>query len=119
MLAAALALRLLLQFALLLTLAVWGYRQFESFALGLALALAAGSAGALAWKLFVSPERRFDLGRITRLLLELALFAIAAAALWQMHHPLLGLLLFAAACANRFALIWLYRRELKRRYSWR
>jgi hypothetical protein len=119
MLAAALTARLLLQFLLLITLALWGYRQGASIALGIVLALAAGSAGALVWRLFVSPDRRFDLGRIQRLLLELALFATGAAALWHMDHPLLSLLLFAAACADRYALIWLHRRELKRRYSWR
>lgn len=119
MIAAALAARLLLQFLLLLTFALWGYRQAEGLALSLLLALAAAAAGAMVWGLFISPHRRYDLGRIARLGLELALFALAAGALWQMRHPLLGLLLFAAACADRFALIWLHRRELKRRYSWR
>jgi hypothetical protein len=50
-------------------------------------------------------------------MLELALFAIAAGALWQLQRPLFGLLLFAAACADRFGLIWLRRREVARRYS--
>jgi hypothetical protein len=71
----------------------------------------------LLWGLFISPNRRVELGRIPRLVLELALFAVAAIALWQMHRPVAGLLLFAAACADRFGLIWLRRRELARRYT--
>ena len=117
MLAAALALRFLLEMILLVVLACWGLHAADEVALRLLAAIAAPAAGALLWGLFVSPNRRFELGRIARLLLELALFALAAAALWQLRWPLAGLLLFAIAAADRFGLIWLRRREIERRNS--
>jgi hypothetical protein len=119
MLAAALAARFLLEMILLLVLAICGFQLADGLALGLLYGLAAPAAGALLWGLFISPKRRFELGRIPRLVLELTLFATAAGALWQMHRPTAGLLLFAAACADRFGLIWLRRRALARRYSGR
>ena len=117
MLVAALAVRFLLELTLLLVLAIWGFQQADSLALRLLCGLAAPAAGALLWGFFISPKRRFELGRILRLVLELALFAIAAGALWQMHRPAAGLILFAAASADRFGLIWLRRRELARLYA--
>jgi hypothetical protein len=119
MLAAALAVRFLLEVTLLLVLAIWGFQLADNFALRLLAGLAASFAAALLWGLFISPNRRVELGRIPRLVLELALFAVAAGALWQMHRPIAGLLLFAAACADRFGLIWLRRRDLARRYAGR
>jgi hypothetical protein len=117
MLVAALAARFVLEMALLLALALWGFQLADGVAFGLLLGVAASSLAASLWTLFIAPKRRFELGRIPRLLLELALFAIGAGALWQMDRPMLGLLLFAAACADRFGLIWLRRREVARRYS--
>ena len=119
MLAAAITVRFLLQVILLLILGLWGFRLADNLGIGLLFGLGAAAAAALIWHLFISPSLRIELGRISRLVLELALFAAAAGALWQMQRPLIGMLLFAAACADRFALIWLHRRELKRRYSWR
>jgi uncharacterized membrane-anchored protein YitT (DUF2179 family) len=119
MLVIALTVRFLLELILLIVLAIWGFQSAQGLALGLLFGLAASFGGALVWGLFISPKRRFELGRIPRLALELALFAIAACALWQMDRPLIGLLLFATACADRFGLIWLRRRELARRYSGR
>jgi hypothetical protein len=119
MLVAALAARFLLEMLLLLVLFIWGFQLAEGLALGLLCGLAASSAGALLWGLLISPKRRFELGRVPRLVLELALFAGAGGALWQMHRPAFGLLLFAAACADRFGLIWLRRRELARQYPGR
>jgi hypothetical protein len=119
MLVAALAARFLLEMLLLLVLFTWGFQAAGALALGLLFGLAASAAGALLWGLFISPKRWFELGRIPRLVIELTLFAGAGGALWQMHRPILGLLLFAAACADRFGLIWLRRRALARRYSGR
>jgi hypothetical protein len=116
MLVAALAARFLLEMMLLFVFAIWGFQLADSPALGLLYGLAATSAGAMLWGLFIAPKRRFELGRIPRILLELALFAIAAGALWQMDRPIVGLLLFTLACADRFGLIWLRRRELARLY---
>jgi hypothetical protein len=117
MLAAALALRFLLELLLLAALAFCGFHAADSLALRLLAGLGAPAAAALLWGLFISPNRRFELGRIPRLLLELALFALAAAALWQLGRPIAGLILFAVACADRFGLIWLRRREIARHNS--
>jgi len=115
MLAAALALRFLLELALLAALALWGFHAGDALALRLLAGLGAPAAAALLWGLFISPNRRIELGRIPRLLLELAMFALAAAALWQLGRPIAGLLLLAIAAADRFGLIWLRRREVERR----
>ena len=63
MLVIALAARFLLEMLLLLALAIWGFRLADSVALGLLFSLAAASPGALIWGLFISPKRRFELGR--------------------------------------------------------
>jgi hypothetical protein len=117
MLVVALILRLLLELLLLAAFATWGFHQADSLALRLLAGLGAPACAALVWGLFVSPNRRIELGRVPRLLVELALFALAAAALWQLGHWLAGVLLFAAAAADRALLIWLRRRAVARRYD--
>jgi len=119
MLAAAIAARFLLQVVLLVVLAIWCFRQADNIALGLLSGLAASFAAGLLWGLFISPNRRVDLGRIARLVLELALFCVAAGALWQMGWRTAALLLIAAECADRYGLILIRRRELARRYAGR
>jgi hypothetical protein len=114
MLVFALAVRLLLELILLAVFALWGFHAASALPLRLLAGLGAPAAAALAWGLFVSPSRRVELGRIPRLVLELALFALAAGALWQRGHAITGLLLFILAAADRFFLIWLRRRELAR-----
>ena len=117
MLAAALALRLLLEAILLVIFAIWGFHAVDAWPARLAAGLAAPAAAAMFWRLLISPSRRFDPGRIPRLLLELDLFALAAAALWQLGWPIAGALLFGVAALDRFGLIWLRRREIERRYK--
>lgn len=114
MLAAALAARFVLEMILLLVLAVWGFQLADGIVLGLLCGLAAPAAGALLWGLFISPSRWFELGRIPRLVVEMALFCVAGGALWQMGRPVAALLLVAAAFADRFGLILLRRRQLAR-----
>jgi hypothetical protein len=117
MLAAAIAARFLLEVALLVVLAAWGFQLADSLALRLVGGVAAPAVAALLWALFISPNRRVELGRIPRLVLELALFCAAAGALWQMGLRVTAMLLIVAECADRFGLIWLRRRELARRYG--
>lgn len=114
MLVFALAVRLLLELILLGVFALWGFHAASALPLRLLVGLGAPAVAALAWRLFVSPSRRVEVGRIPRLVLELALFALAAAALWQLGRPIAGFLLFAAAALDRFGLIWLRRREIER-----
>jgi len=119
MLAFALGARFLLLLLLLLVVALWGWQWQSGLVMRTLCSLAAVLIISLVWRLFIAPERRFETGRVARLALELALFAVAAGALWQMHRPLFGLLLFAAACADRFGLIWLRRRALARQRAGR
>ncbi|MBV9881780.1 MAG: DUF2568 domain-containing protein [Sphingomonadaceae bacterium] len=116
MLVFGLALRLLLELLLLVAFAIWGYHLSDTLPLRLLAALAAPAGAAVLWGLFVSPNRRVELGRIPRLLVELALFALAAAALWQLGHWLAGASLFAAAAADRILLIWLRRRTVAQQH---
>jgi hypothetical protein len=113
----ALAARLLLETILLVVFAVWSFRLADDFAFRLLGGLAAPGAAALVWGLFISPDRRFELGRVPRLVLELTLFWVAAGALWQMGWRVAAMLLVVAECVDRFGLIWLRRRELANRYN--
>ncbi|WP_069802926.1 YrdB family protein [Thermogemmatispora onikobensis] len=102
------ALRFLLEVAMILTLSYWGASSTSlalplSFLLGLALPLFA----MLVWGLLVAPKARHRLVDPWRLLVELALFGLAALALWHRQCYLLASMLMALFLLNRLALsLW-------------
>lgn len=81
-----LALRFALELSLLAAFAVGGWRLGAGFtAWALAIALPLGCA--LVWGLLLSPKARLSLPLVPRLVVELTLFASAAALLWVADLP--------------------------------
>lgn len=80
-----LALRFVLELCLLVALAVWGFGLDSAVAQILA-GIGAPVAAAAVWGLFVAPKAPNRLGDPWRLVLELALFSLAATALAAAGH---------------------------------
>ena len=77
-----LALRFLLELALLAALAVIGWNAFDSPILSTLAAASLVVVAAAAWGALLSPKRRLDLPLALRVVIELSLFIAAAAGLW-------------------------------------
>jgi hypothetical protein len=77
----------------------WGY-ETGSGLMRLLLAIGAPALVAAAWALFVSPKRKYDLRKPTRLAIELVLLGAASAALWDVGHPGLAIAFAAMALAS-------------------
>jgi len=92
-----LALRFLLELALLAALGLWGARAGATGLLSAILAVAAPLAAAILWGAFVSPKARFLIGWQARLGVEIALFGAAIAGLAVSGFPKLAVALAAAA----------------------
>ena len=108
MLAAALAVRFILELCLLAT-NVWAAYRFAPGIGGICLATIAAIAIATLWGMFLSPKRRLELGALPRLFLELALFAGAAWLLFSAGHPALGAALLGVELVDKSLLEWLQR----------
>lgn len=96
-----LALRFLLELVALAALAYWGATTATSKAVQILLALAAPTAAAIAWILFVAPNARVDAAPLVRLAVELLVFGAATAGLLARGRPVLALLLALVYIANR------------------
>ncbi len=94
-----LALRFLLELGALAAVAYWGYRTGDG-ALRWVLAVAATVAVAVVWWLFVSPKAAIDAPQPARLVIELAVWTAAAAALWAAGHPTLAIAFFVVAVVS-------------------
>ncbi len=104
---ASLALRFLLELCALAAVAYWGSRVSSSTALNVVVAVAAPLAVATVWGLWLAPNAGKRLHPPARTLLELAVLAVAVAALLAADEPLLGLILAVVAVANGLLLhIW-------------
>lgn len=101
-----LAVRFLLEIAALVALGYWGFGQHDGvpqFVLGLGLPLIAAAA----WGIFAVPGDRTRSGDapvpvpgVVRLLLELALFALASWALYDAGNTVLALILAGVTAAH-------------------
>jgi hypothetical protein len=116
-----LALRFALELAALVAMGMWGYRQADGVA-GIALAVAVPLVGAALWGVFRVPGDASHSGKapvpvpgIVRLALELAWFAFAAWALYDVGRVTLsvGLALIVAAhyIASADRILWLIRQK--------
>lgn len=94
-----LALRFLLELGALAAVAYWGWQTGEGATRWL-LAIAAPTAVAVVWWLFVSPKAAVDTPRTARLAVELAVWAAAAAAFWAAGHATLGIVFFVVAVVS-------------------
>ena len=77
-----LALRFALELALLAVFALGGWRIADGVAPQWILAIVLPVACAVVWGLLIAPKARIDAPLAIRLLVELALFAVAAGLLW-------------------------------------
>jgi hypothetical protein len=92
-----LMLRFALELGILAALALWAWRRIERRALRLAAAVTLPLAAAVAWGAFVHGEL---VPSVTGVLVELGLFAAAAAALVAVRHPRLAAAFIGAVVVN-------------------
>ena len=96
-----LALRFLLELALLAALSIWGADAGATRFLSAILAVAAPLAAAILWGAFVSPKARVLIGWQARLGVELALFGAATASLAVSDFPKLAVALAVAVAFHQ------------------
>jgi hypothetical protein len=85
MLAIALSVRFMLELSLLSTTAWFLYRSSPGW-VGVGLSLSGVALLGALWGTLLSPRRPVEIGALARLVLELAFFALAAAALYSGGH---------------------------------
>lgn len=101
-----LALRFLLELGALAAVALWGWRTGDG-ALRFVLPVAAVSAVVAVWALFVSPKRTIELPLAARLVIELAVWVAAGAALWASgYHALALAFLLVAVVSGSLNAVW-------------
>src|SRR4051794_41656655 len=84
-----LALRFVCEMAALAAVAYWGQQATDGVA-GIALAAITVAVVAVVWGVFLAPKRRLEVGLPVRLMIELAVWTAAAAALWSAARPTLA-----------------------------
>ena len=101
---AALGLRFLLELALLAALAFWGFTTPDGALLKIVLGVGAPVLAAAVWATFLSPRAAVRVPGPLLVILEMALFAVAAIALNGAGQPILAIVLAIAAVAQRVTL---------------
>jgi hypothetical protein len=96
-----LALRFGLELCLLAALGWWGFSIGGALIVKILLALVIVVAVAGLWGVLLSPRRPVKLPDAVRLVIELVLFGLAAAALATTGHPALGAALAVAYLINK------------------
>ncbi|HET6849578.1 MAG TPA: YrdB family protein [Gaiellales bacterium] len=96
---AVLTVRFLCELGAVAAVAYGGYRAAGGIA-GVILGAVLAVALMAFWATFLAPRRRIDLPLAARLVLELGVWTIAAAALWSTGRTGLAALLFTAAVAT-------------------
>jgi hypothetical protein len=103
--AANLALRFVLELCALAGLGYWGFTTHSGTAAGIALGLGAPALAALAWGAFVAPRRMVETAPpAVRLLVEVAVFAASATALYAAGAGAAGIALAVVWAINKAAL---------------
>jgi hypothetical protein len=101
---AALGLRFLLELALLAALAFWGFTTPDGALLKILLGVGAPVLAAAVWGMFLSPRAAMRVPGPRLVILEMALFAVAAMALSGAGQLTLAVVLAIAAVAQRVTL---------------
>jgi hypothetical protein len=96
-----LALRFLLELCALAALGYWGFKTGTSLIAKIGLGLGAPLLGAIVWGMFVSPRATVPVPSFLRLVIELGVFGLAAAALYSAGRPNLAWVLALAYVINR------------------
>jgi hypothetical protein len=94
-----LALKFLLELAAIAAFAAWG-ASVGSGAGAIALAIAAAAIAILLWGVFAAPRSTHRLPRAARVPFELAVFALAAAALLEALDPVAAIVFGSLAIVN-------------------
>jgi hypothetical protein len=97
-----LVLRFLLELAALVAVGNWGWRIGDG-AMRWVLMVGATAAVIVVWVLFVSPNPTIELAMPIRLVIELVVWAAAAAALWAAGQTRLAVVFFVVAVINGVA----------------
>lgn len=97
--------RFVLELAILVALAAWGWRATDSTPLAVALAIGAPVAWAIIWGMLVAPKAPRRMPDPARLVFELVLFAVVAVLLVSVHLAPIGIALAAAAALNSLLMI--------------
>ena len=102
-----LAVRFLLELCILVSLGYWGFQNGKGAIVKIGLGIGAPLLAAVVWGTFLSPKASVPLPASYQLLLELAVFGSAAAALLAAGRPLLSAAFVLVAVINRILLyIW-------------
>jgi hypothetical protein len=103
--------RFVLELCALAALAYWGFKTADGIILDIVLGLGAPAAFALSWGAFVAPKAPYRLDDPQRLVLEIAVFGLAALGLIAAGAVLVGVLLAIAVSANIFLMVLLDQRR--------
>jgi hypothetical protein len=96
-----LALRFVLELCLLAALGYWGYAVGGTLAVSILLAVMIVVGTAVVWGVLLSPKRAVQWPAAARLVLEVALFGLAVAALAGTGHPALAAALGVVYVINK------------------
>ena len=107
MLNANLLVRFFLELCALASLGYWGFQTGAGPSAKFGLGIGAPLIAALIWVTFVSPRAAIPVHGIWHLLMEIAVFGAAAAALYAAGHPSLSMAFILTAVANR-ALMYIW-----------
>jgi hypothetical protein len=105
-----LALAFLLELCALAAFAWWGYQTGQGLPMKIALAVGAPLLISVFWGLFVAPRAALRTPPAVKFALALAVFALAAVALYATGQQTLALIFVLAALLNR-ALILIWRQQ--------
>lgn len=102
-----LAVRFILELCALAALGYWGFKTGGDWVARFSLGIGAPLLAAVVWGLGVAPKARLDLPAAVRLMLELAVFGAAIAALYTVGRSGLAAALAVAYAINRGVLaLW-------------
>lgn len=99
-----LAVRFLLELALLGALAFWGFTLDQGLLVRVLAGIGAPAMAIAVWARWVAPKSPRQLDDPPRFLIELALFAVAAVGLYVAGQPVLAIVLISVYLLDRLAL---------------
>jgi hypothetical protein len=102
-----LGLRFLLELCMLAALGYWGFQVSKGTLMKIGLGIGAPLIAAVLWGLFEAPNSSMRLQGAPQLILEVAIFAVAAAALYAAKHPSLAVMFTVIVVLNRVLMqVW-------------
>lgn len=102
-----LGLRFLLELCMLAALGYWGFNTGKGTLVKIALGIGAPLIAAVLWGVFEAPNSSMRLHGAPQLILEVAIFAVAAGALYAAKHPNLAIVFALVVVVNRVLMqVW-------------